>query len=678
MKLTSYYFLVLDIETSTLFNDQKEPTAVWLSYGFCNLYDVKGNRCNQCYFREWVDLNKFLIECQQHFVDKKIVCFVHNLGYEFDFLIKNISRPVSILSNSSHAVISSCLQLLPQIEFRCTFRLSMLPLRKIGEMVNLPKLDSEYRTITPDDEVTKEEIEYCCRDCDIVALYIAKILIPEFGYLRNIPLTKTGRVRKTYKEFYRQMVKQMGEPPEWDLMPPENCYQAMLDAFAGGICTSNPLFTGRVLHNVQSYDITSSYPFAQLSELFPYTIEKEENPDISMLKEKFWIAKLKFNNIKSRYNWGWLSISKMNDYTPFNCRFFNGKLLNAESITRTITNVDYDMICKTYVFDSVEIVEFYHEEKYSPLPYPYIETIKKYAKLKADLKEQLKHVPENDPKRLELEFFYLLAKGDFNSIYGMSVQKLMQSEFEVDELFVWHEIEPKYRQNLNKHLGRNFLYGIYTTAYARKNLLQAIIQNCPETFVYCDTDSVKFIGTAVFTDTNKNLPEKYRAIPFLSKIGRFDREHTYETFVTYGAKKYANTFSGDDKLYLTVAGLPKYNSDEGDVKRISQFKPGIVFKNCKLAKKYIYIDTTYELDDENKTVNKQEVDEETKRYLLKHNIKTNGGVALFPVNYALDITEQDKRTILEQQEVLPQWLKSQQLMNGIDLTESCGISLLTA
>lgn len=60
MKTTSYYFLVLDIETSTLFNDEKEPTAVWLSYGFCNLYDYKGNRLNKCYFRDWITLQKFL------------------------------------------------------------------------------------------------------------------------------------------------------------------------------------------------------------------------------------------------------------------------------------------------------------------------------------------------------------------------------------------------------------------------------------------------------------------------------------------------------------------------------------------------------------------------------------------------------------------------------------------
>ena len=37
--ISNSYFMVLDIETSTLFNNDNEPTAVWLSYGYCILYD---------------------------------------------------------------------------------------------------------------------------------------------------------------------------------------------------------------------------------------------------------------------------------------------------------------------------------------------------------------------------------------------------------------------------------------------------------------------------------------------------------------------------------------------------------------------------------------------------------------------------------------------------------------
>lgn len=674
-RLSSYYFLVLDIETSTLYNELQEPTAVWLSYGFCNLYNRDGNRVNKCYFREWEELRTYLNEVEQRFLGYKLLCYVHNLAYEFDFLIKNLSKPKTILANGSHAVISSILEDFPQIEFRCTFRLTMQPLRKIGEMVGLPKLDSDYRTITPLDNVSEEEVEYCCRDCDIVAQYIGKKLLPEYKQFHQTPLTKTGRVRKTYNKYYSEMVGECGEP-EWDKLPPEDCYEALNNAFAGGICTSNPLFTGRILYNVQSYDITSSYPYAQLSELYPYSIEREYKPTKEMLQEPFWIAKIKFHNIKSRYNWGWLSVSKMNDFSPFQCSFFNGKLLWANYAVRTVTNVDYEMILQTYAFDDIEIEEFYHEYKYGELPYPYIQTIMQYAERKSALKEELKHIPENAPNRAEKEYEYLLAKGDFNSIYGMSVQKIMQVEYEVDDLFVWREKDKPYEQT-DKHLKRNFLFGVYTTAYARKNLLQAILDNCPLTFVYCDTDSIKYIGDTPFTDTNKPLPDKYMKVPYLSKLGRFDKEHTYQSFITYGAKKYAHTYEGDGNVYLTVAGLPKKTANEYGIAKIEDFTIGKIFKACKLGKKYIYVNSTFELTDEQKIFNEQEQDKETVRYLKEHRIDTKGGVALFPVDYSLDITNVDIKIILRQERSLPQWLQTYKSLNGIDLTESCGTMLLT-
>ena len=671
-RLSSYYFLVLDIETSTLYNDLQEPTAVWLSYGFCNLYNREGNRVNKCYFREWDELRNYLNLVSQKFMGYKLICYVHNLAYEFDFLIKNISRPKKILANGSHAVISTVLEDFPQIEFRCTFRLTMQSLRKIGDTIGLPKLESEYRTITPLDSVTEEEVEYCCRDCDIVAQYIGKRLIPEYKMLHQTPLTKTGRVRKTFNKFYSELDK-----PEWDRLPPEDCYNALNDSFSGGITTSNPLFTGRILYNVQSYDITSSYPYAQLSELYPYTIEREYNPTLDMLEEPFWIAKIKFRNIKSRYNWGWLSVSKMNDFSPWQCEFFNGKLIWANYIVRTVTNVDFDMIKLTYAYDDIEIEEFYHEYNYGELPMPYIETIKTYAERKSALKEELKHIPENAPNRAEKEYEYLLAKGDFNSIYGMSVQKIMQAEYEIDELFVWREKNKPYEQT-DKHLKRNFLFGVYTTAYARKNLLQAILANCPLTFVYCDTDSIKYIGDTPFTDTNKPLPEKYLKIPYLAKLGRFDKEHSYKSFITYGAKKYAHTYEGDDNVYLTVAGLPKKTANDYGITKIEDFTIGKVFKHCKLGKKYIYVNSTFELTDEQERFNEQEQDKETLRYLKEHKINTKGGVALFPVDYSLDITNIDIKIILRQERSFKSWLTTYKSLNGIDLTESCGTMLLTA
>lgn len=697
MKLSGYYFLVADIETSTYYNSKGEPSAVWLSYGYCNLYDRDGICIERCLYREWFQLHEFFNKIQRRFINHRLLCFVHNLAYEFDFFMKNLSKPDKFLTNSSHGVISATLKEYPNIEFRCTFKLSMEPLRKLGEQVGLPKLDDTYAMILPKDHIPKKRLRYCCRDCDIVARYVVDVLLKEFGTFYNIPLTKTGRVRKTFYKFYDEECEIRGCKPDWDIMPPDDCYDAMVKAFSGGITTSNPMFTGRVLSNVHSYDITSSYPFVMLSEQYPVSIQREYNTRIEYLNEKFWIAKIRFNNIHSKFNWGWLSCSKMEHVDELTTEYFNGKLLHSKCIERFITNVDFESIKMTYNFESIEVLEFYHMYKYGEIPYPYWKTVEVYGVRKGELKEIIEPMHESDPNFLSLSIEYMLAKNDFNAIYGMSVQKLIQQEYFIDNLYVWHKKDMTYHHK-NKHLKRNFLIGVFVTAYARRNLLRGIVKNCPYSFIYCDTDSVKFIGEDNFIDYNGTVPDRYMNNKYLKGLGRFKKEKTnerfsptYATFVTYGAKKYAYTVQNDDNIYITVAGLPKFKPYDNDGNRtriwfsslkgeetlykIEQIRPGITFKNCKLGKKYIVGNKSFDSDDGFTCENLQDIDDETLSFLKANDIVTGGGVALYPCDYSLDITDADKRIILKTQRSLPVWLKTKY---GIPLIKSIGIQLITA
>lgn len=683
-RFTNYYFLVLDIETSKYVDHTGKPQSVWLSYGICKLYSRENEVVDRCYFREWSVLYDWLKCIQQFFPKRALPCFVHNLPYEFDFLIKNLSPPIDFLTNSSHSVIACVLEDFEQIQFRCTVKLSGVKLSTLGESLGFPKLESEYRTITPLDSVTKEEIEYCDRDCDIVAKYVVERLLKEFNTFSAIPYTKTGRVRQTYNQFYRDYVKENGKP-EWDIAPNEKCYDAECRAFAGGVVISNPMFTGMVLNNVHSYDETSAYPYAQLKEDYPYTIREEPNPTEEMLQEKFWIAKIKFNNIRTRYHWAWLSISKMDDYYAQGSEWFNGKLISTKWAVRTITNVDYETICKTYDFDSIEIEEFYHMDKYGKLPKPYIQTIEKYAKAKSDYKVIVKNTPISDEKWLDVNAEYMQIKGDFNSIYGMCVQKLVQVEYGIDEFYNWKEKNTKYSIE-GKHIKRNFLFGVYVTAYARRNLINGIIKNCPNTLVYADTDSIKFIGKNVFINTNEPL-EQYKDVPYIYSLGPFDYECTYEKFVTYGAKKYA--YTEDGVVYLTVAGLPKFKLEESmqiyygnkfiptDEFRsdITHFKIGTLFDKCKLGKKYITENNNFDID--NNTLRMFNVDTtslECLKYLADHKINTKGGVALYETSYQLDITTVDNEYLLNIRKDFDEWVCNMQ-QNGIDLTDSISTML---
>lgn len=660
-KLNPIIFGVLDIETSTL-ERNSEPVAVWLSYGVLKLYRVDKSKPLKRYrFREWEELKQYFSELAEIFRNKKTLIYVHNLSYDIDYIFKNVSRPKTMLSNSSHGIISAVLEDYPEFEFRCSYKLSMMSLRKIGKMMGYNKLDSNYRFILPEDKITAKEWEYCERDCDVVAKYILKVILPEFHTLRNIPLTKTGRVRKSFAKFYSETET----APDWDALPPEDCYQALQDAFAGGLVICNPMYTGRVITGVDSYDIKSSYPFAMLTEKYPYTIEREYNPNLSMLNEKFWIAKIRFNRIKSRFTWGWLSAAKMNSIDSITAEQYNGKLICAGWIERTITNIDYELIKQTYIFESIDIIEFYHLYSYDYLPSPYIDTIKKFAITKHRLSKELKGLDEESQEYLEKNIEYMLSKNDFNGIYGMAVQKLVQTEYFVDDFFQYKSIDPEYKYT-KKHIKRNFLYGVYITAYARRNLLRAILNNNPHLLLYTDTDSIKFVSNGQFHGTNKRMLKRFRRYPALRNLGIFEHDAHYDKFVYWGAKKYA--YEKHRNVYTTVAGLPKYKGTdlsfcraEGDTPQaltaIEQFHPPMIFKDCKLGSKYIYLDHSFDSDDGFDMVNyKQNLG--VQDYLEKHHIHTNGGVALYKVSYSLDITPVDRGIIEQCQNALASYLKA--------------------
>lgn len=658
MKTCAYRFCVLDIETSTYYNSISEPLAVWLSYGQISLYDVSdGLPLKRYRFRKWDEFKEALNDLSSKFLDYKIIVYAHNLAYDFDFVMKNVARPVKILCNSSHGLITAELEGYPNFIFNCTYKLTMQPLRKIGESLNFPKGDIDYRFILPTDSIYDEEWKYNDRDCDIVASYIVNVSLKEFGTLRNIPLTKTGRVRKKFKEFYKKAYE--NQAPTWDLYPPVDCYTALINSFAGGLAIDNPMFVGRMLFYVHSYDIKSSYPYAMLKERYPSKITRIYNENEFDLKAEFYIIKVKLTDIHSKFAWGWLSVSKMTYSDELTSEYFNGKLLNSCHVERYVTNIDFDLIKQTYNFN-YEILEYYKLENADYLPEPYIKTIDYFAQNKDRLSNIVKNTSKEDKDYLQLMIDYMLSKNDFNSIYGMAVQKLIQCEYVIGDNFEWKEIDKEYKQE-NKHLFRNFIFGIYITAYARRNLLRAILKNCPYTFVKSDTDSIKFLGECNFIDTNEKLSEPFSNVPYLKKLGTYEYEGCYEKFLTWGAKKYAIVENGH--CYLTVAGLPK-NSHENIIYKgvkkkftgIDNFLTGTIFYHCKNAKKYIYNNISFDSDNgflpENISESQEGID-----FMKKYGIDSNGGIAIYPASYKLDITLNDRRILTECQKNITAYLK---------------------
>ena len=188
------------------------------------------------------------------------------------------------------------------------------------------------------------------------------------------------------------------------------------------------------------------------------------------------------------------------------------------------------------------------------------------------------------------EVEYLNSKEMLNSCYGMCVTNPLRDEFTYtghwDTNTLTETEKTEMLQNYNDSKNRFLFYpwGVFVTAYARRNLFTAIYE-AKQDYIYSDTDSIKLQNANThkkYFDTYNNVVYnklqaacKYHKIPFekcapetikgITKIlGVWDYEGTYTRFKTLGAKRYMveekNALYVDGKSYkysLTISGVNK-------------------------------------------------------------------------------------------------------------------------
>lgn len=245
----------------------------------------------------------------------------------------------------------------------------------------------------------------------------------------------------------------------------------------------------------------------------------------------------------------------------------NGRVLSADDILQfTCTDIDYKILRQQYDFD-VEIITV-ATARYGKLPKPLRDCVLDYYKQKTDLKDK-----KTDSKHTA-EFYKLLynkIKNLLNAQFGMMAQDPVKvtTEYraELEELYKDKEdITPQ--ELLEAHNKKAFLayqWGVWVTARAREHL-QKGIDLCGINFVYCDTDSCKYIGDAVDweilnKEVRKNAEKNntYAVDPNGVKhyMGLFEKEEHMKEFKTLGSKKYAY-ITDDNKLHITIAGVNKH------------------------------------------------------------------------------------------------------------------------
>lgn len=577
-KRTSYYDIpaAFDIETTSFsIHTEKQATMYEWSfaiYGIC----IIGRT-----WKEFVDMMNRLSSSLKLSNKLRLICYAHNLSFEFQWFRKwlDIVKVFAIETRKPIYAITSI-----GIEFRCSFLLSGYSLETLGNNLHhydIRKLagDLDYslprHSRTP---LTQTEIDYCINDVKVVNAYIME-LIEEYGTITAIPLTKTGFVRNyCRKECYENEYNKFAQLHYHDIMSsltlePEE-YEQLKRAFQGGFTHANPFYSDKTLFDITSYDFTSSYPYVLVSEQFPMgageLIEIKSADELEKnLRLYCCLFDVEIFDLQSEIFYeNYLSVSRCwNVETPV---VNNGRLVKAEHLCTTVTEQDYRIIKKFYKWKTIRIANFRRYRK-DYLPTEFIRAV---LNLYAD-KTKLKGV-----KGMEAE--YLNAKERCNALYGMSVTDICREEIIYRDREWQEPVKPDIARELlkyNKGYGRTTFYawGVWVTAYARRNLFTGIIE-CGGDYVYADTDSIKI------RNAEKHRPyiEKYNQIvmgklraamehhglPFElvspktvkgveKTLGVWDFDGHYTRFKTIGAKRYMVQYADTLEVSITVSGLNK-------------------------------------------------------------------------------------------------------------------------
>lgn len=573
-----------DIE-STSFYDNGEKVGLMYVWQFgINGYVFMGRLWDE--FTQLLDKLRFEFDIN---IENRLVIYVHNLAFEFQF-IRKLFRWYKVFSIDSRKPIYAvtCYG----FEFRCSYLLSGYSLAKVGDNLTKYRCDKMIGGLdyslkrhhkTP---LTQDELKYCFNDVMVVMCYILERIEID-GNITKIPLTKTGYVRnycrnmclyeskshkkggKKYKT-YHDMIK--------SLTIDVDEYKQLKRAFMGGFTHSNAINTGIVLNDVKSFDFTSSYPYCMISEMYPMSkgqiIDVDENTFEKYLGLYCCVFDVQLTNLLPKVNYeNYISFSKC--FKCLNPVINNGRIVCCDMLWTTITNVDYDIIRRCYSWDEIEIANFrIYQKGYLPTPF-----IKSIIKLYQD-KTQLKEV---EGKEIE----YMQSKEMLNSCYGMCVTDIARDEY-IYDCDNWKVIKPndeKLKDELDKYnkSKKRFLFyvwGIFVTAYARRNLFSGIFEFGND-YIYSDTDSIKVINYNSHMDyINKyndltqrklqkacdyhglNISElQPKTIKGVTKLlGVWDNDGIYDGFKTLGAKRYMYKQGND--YHITISGTNKHLGSE--------------------------------------------------------------------------------------------------------------------
>ena len=515
--------------------------------------------------RTWEEFKLLLSEFKLHLKEKeKVVIFVHNLSYEFQFLagIYRFDKDDVFLIDSRKVLKAT---MYDHFEFRCSYLHSNMSLAQYTNKMGVKhgKLSGkkfDYSKIrTPYTELSEYELRYCLDDVLGLKEAIEKEMELDQDNLYTFPLTSTGYVRREVKKAMRGYSYEAIK----GLQPDLKLYELLHDAFRGGNTHANRYYTGMILEHVKSTDRSSSYPDVMCNERFPMSpfkyVGKCSSKKIMDLisEDQALVMRVRITDVSliDPY-WGAPYIA-INKCTYSGAVKDNGRIISADIIETAITDVDLQIILSEYQFSKIEYWDVY-TSKYGKLPRCFIDCIERYYRNKTELKGV-----EGQ------EVYYDKSKALLNSLYGLCVQRILREPIIFDGKDYVKDEEWDKQKAFDKataHPFNSYAWGVWITALSRLRLEEGlrIVHDSPSAyFIYTDTDSIKYQGELDLTKyNNTRIIDSKRSGAYATDpkgkthyMGVFEDEGEYSEFITFGAKKYA--FVKDGKTGVTISGVNK-------------------------------------------------------------------------------------------------------------------------
>jgi hypothetical protein len=588
-----------DIETTYLDDVEQSIMYIWQFA----VMDLRNGNIWYCFGRTWEQFTKLLDSFYHEGIT--VLVWVHNLSYEFQFMRHWLPfQKDKIFALKSRKVVRADID---GVQFRCSYIQTNKSLdaftRDMGVVhQKLSGVEFDYsKKRYPWTEMTTEELQYCCNDVVGLLESMQVRMRMENDTLYSLPLTSTGYVRRLAKEAMRKFNHNQLQAMMCDV----DVYKLLRLEFRGGDTHANRYHVNKILENVASYDRASSYPDVMLNYRFPMSaFTPRMITDIGELEKKCqirdccFIAVFTITNLQQRdiyYGAPYLSLDKAVEISGQVVD--NGRILSANKAVYVFNDIDWEIVKSEYVGE-VEISQVYIA-KYGYLP-------QAFRDLVIDLFHKKTSLKNVDGQELN----YMRSKELINSLYGMCAQNPVKPDViymdEPDQAFTLEDIVD-IGEKLEKYNKKAFLlyaWGCWVTAWARLKLKE-MINIVGDNFVYCDTDSVKFLvrddykrivarieeynqGLKELSISNKGYADDKKGITHY--LGVYEYEETYKQFKTLGAKKYAYTRQ-DGTFKITIAGVPK-KAGAREMGTIENFNVGFVFRNSGKLES-VYNDSDY-------------------------------------------------------------------------------------